>query len=81
MLRALDLAEYRRLRVSIQAIAQRFSEHHPGSQTLVKVSYQLPRMEERVFGDGNTPVSMTEFEEEIGACVALELNLLPFHDI
>ena len=76
------LPEYSTLGVSIRTIAQRFSERHHGSKPRVKVVYELPRMGERVFsGGGKTPLSMTMFEEEIGAYVDLELNLCRFHDI
>ena len=71
------IPEYERLGVSIREMAQRFSKHNCGLKTRVQVVY-LPSWEEaQAIDNGEIPFFMTKLEEELGAYVTLELDLLP----
>jgi hypothetical protein len=65
------------LGVSIQKIAQRFSNHHRGSETRVQVNYCPRKREAKAIDGGEIPFFMTKLEEELGTHLALELKLLP----
>lgn len=71
-----EIPEYERLGVSVRKIAQRFSDHHRGRKTRVRAVYRPTETKARAIDSGEIPFFMTKLEEELGAHVILELDLL-----
>jgi len=71
-----DIPEYERLGVSIRKIAQRFSDHHRGRKTRVRLIHWPTKTEAQTIDNGEIPFFMTKLTEELGSHVILELDLL-----
>ena len=70
------LPECRELGVSLQKIAQRFRDHHPGLKTRVRISSELTNENAQAIENVDIPFFQAELEKEAGDCVSFELTPL-----
>jgi len=70
------LTEFMHMGASIRKIAQRFSDHHPGSKTRLRARLGLYRYEEaREVFNGRVPFFKASLEKELGGYVDLKLTV------
>lgn len=70
------IQEYTMLGTSIQKMARKFSDSHPGLKTRVQVNHQPSTRVAQRIRDGEIPSFMKELDGRLGTHVTLELNLL-----